>query len=274
MSETISDEAKALAFARAMSEAGKRIGTYHSACATCDASRWHWPCHMLISDPVRALADRDAWPSCLSGAVMRESIDRWLAASVYSRKTRGFATVPADWPVPIGTVSLRRELETYNCIESYGELAPILRDASDKYAGLILTANFPNATVTFFGLVIEHEPAADGARTWSFHESLFDVYGLRADDPDALRWGKAARRWWESFRGKPLRRSHNAGRRPLSKAERTRQRLIVRQAEAMYSQAVGVQKQWNHVAAKFGLDENQLRYLRDKVKKEKQETEN
>lgn len=240
---------------------------------------------MLISDPILALADPDTCPLHASRGVMEESIARWLTANVSRRKTRGFAFVPGRWPVPIGTVSLRRELAIYQCPEWYDELAPLLRFPAhaphDAYAALILGPVIPRdvnligpilprAAVTFFGLAIEGEPDEDGTRVFTLSDCLFDVSGTHPDDPDALRWMKAARRWWlAQFKGKPLRGSPNAGRGPILPGVEAWQRAKVAEAEAYQSTAWGQQKLWKYVALHVGLGENELRYLRDKFKREK-----
>ncbi len=243
MRETISDKevGEQKAFAWAMSDAGRRIGTYHGTCLKCDPHRdpgqkrdeTRWPCHMLISDPLLALADPERCPTHASMGVMRESGDRWLAANVYSRKTRGFAFVPGGWPVPIGPTSLRHQLEIYHEQDWYGELAPLMRSPAhaphDAYAALILgpvtprdmsvIAPFlPRAAVTFFGLAAEREPNEDGTRMFTLSDCTFDVSGTHPDDPDALRWIKTVRQWWMHWMiGQHIR----AGGRPHALSRRT-----------------------------------------------------
>ncbi len=65
----------------------------------------------------------------------------------------------------------------------------------------------------------------------------------------------------------------NAGRGPVSDEEKERQREVVVKAEAYRSKAWGQQKQWKYVALHVGVSENELRYLRDKIKREKRKGE-
>jgi hypothetical protein len=246
----------------AISEAGKRMGSYQSVCAACGREPARWPCHVLVSDPHLAFAYPDRSPPHAHPAVMKESIERWLHNEVYAHKTHGFATIPG-WPLPIGPTSLRNELARYNESDRYNELAPLLRVPRyiphDAYAALIVGPvipheaimagpTLPRAEVTFYGLAAEGQPDRDGTRLFTLADCQFLVTGTHPEDPHARRWIDAARRWWAQLIGTPIRtgrkREHdltdviNAARRVLARgtpADKLERRAVAREFDASNS---------------------------------------
>ncbi len=240
--------AKARAFWRAEE---KEPWNAANPCLWCDGI----PCWQVFDDP-RILADPSLQPDHISGRMLRVSTKYWVRDHVSERYS---LSLELTFPLPVGKQSLAAHLKDRSHGEKrrlplrgssrpvsdeltdddlrtfggpyrfafkgevYDALTPLMPFEGDEHAALILTATFPRASVTLFGLaepIGERDEYGD-VEAAQFVNCRFVASGTHPDDADAARWMKATRRWWTTrVQGERVRGSANAGRPTLKIPQR------------------------------------------------------
>ncbi len=249
----------------------------------------HWS---LVDEPYRVLTIPDRWPHHLHSEVAYESVRVWAAQAFgtfadewplaqWSAGSRAFNRMV--WPLPVGRAALGSEVERQNLAAKAVGLSPfhsrllpeMMPFDGVEYAFLILRIPVRTSHVTMFGLA---QPVdGDNGRAFRltgcrFLLSSANPYDTKKDkDSDAARMKMVighARRFWGKFEGVKYRGGMGAGRNPQPDAIVELQRAKVAEAEAFKAKHPLVT--WKYVAPRVGLGENQLRYLRGKIKREQE----
>ncbi len=156
-------------------------------------------CLTLLTDPVKALSERDHWPKHLCMTVAKRLTERaWYNhRAVTGRDTR--TTIELYLTVVPGQEELLLAFDS-----------PDHADGAHIACGLTLP--LPDAQIVFWGLARLDE---DGLATVA--GCTFDLSGPKPDEKEVLRLVKSCRRWWARFEGKRLTGSINAGRKKGSR---------------------------------------------------------
>lgn len=246
-----------------------------------DANHW-----ALLDDPRNALTIEKRTPRRLPFEVAYESVRAWAAQAFgpfadewpfAQWSANGPAFGRMLWPLPVGRQALQSAI-TRCSRTSPAPFADMLPFDGDEHAFLILRIPVRTSHVTMFGLAQPddaEDPVDDGTRTFRLRGCRFllssaNPYDVRKDT-DGARMRMVighARRFWGKFEGVKYRGGMGAGRNPQPDAIVELQRAKVAEAEAFKAKHPLVA--WKHVAPRVGLGENQLRYLRSKIKREQE----
>lgn len=167
------------------------------------------PCWPLLQDPFRVLTDRSRWPRHLCDDLMSESTSEWVRRRFFLPGVASFLSTA--WPLPVGRISLRRELKTWR--ESHlltADAMSLMPFDGDEYAALVLYTQIGSSRIAVFGLFTREE-FADPA-DFVFHPTglSFQVQG-DPSDPAVLRFVRHARVWWKQFGQSAVRRGRPPG---------------------------------------------------------------
>lgn len=219
-------------------------------CVTCEGAdeRGEPSCSDLITVPGWVFSNRKNWPDHASDYAMRETVERWARAFVWSgtfdyepgilppgwydptRFEPGDEPMPQggelalqcwqrSWPIILGVRALERAIVAgdFPRDSKPQRLFNLMPFDGDNYAAIVCPAMFGQTIVTFFGMVIPEYGESGSPEAFRGSGAAFTVNGPEPTSPEVCIFVDQARKWWSRFGQQPIK----AGR-PPGTPDRTR----------------------------------------------------